>query len=45
MKQATGWKLEEAIQLFYVGNEGGPVGSSSTPVENPNLLDQNSVYV
>ncbi|KAK6122456.1 hypothetical protein DH2020_043793 [Rehmannia glutinosa] len=20
---ATGWKLEEAIQLFYVGNEGG----------------------
>ncbi|KAG6399108.1 hypothetical protein SASPL_140582 [Salvia splendens] len=21
--QATGWKLEEAIQLFYVGNDGG----------------------
>ncbi|KAL0296515.1 UNVERIFIED_CONTAM: Plant UBX domain-containing protein 7, partial [Sesamum radiatum] len=24
--QATGWKLEEAIQLFYVGNEGRELG-------------------
>lgn len=33
-EQATSWKLEEAIQLFLVGNEGG-VGavlpSSHTP--------------
>ncbi|KAK1385339.1 UBX domain-containing protein [Heracleum sosnowskyi] len=27
--QATGWQLEEAIQLFYVGNETGAVASSS----------------
>ncbi|XVF43510.1 hypothetical protein PTKIN_Ptkin02bG0045400 [Pterospermum kingtungense] len=27
--QATSWKLDEAIQLFYVGNEGGVVASSS----------------
>ncbi|PIN05048.1 hypothetical protein CDL12_22414 [Handroanthus impetiginosus] len=26
--QATGWKLEEAIQLFYVGNEGGSAAPS-----------------
>ncbi|XVE85523.1 hypothetical protein DITRI_Ditri17bG0097600 [Diplodiscus trichospermus] len=27
--QATSWKLDEAIQLFYVGNEGGVVASAS----------------
>lgn len=27
--QATGWQLEEAIQLFYVGTETGAVASSS----------------
>ncbi|KAL3635885.1 hypothetical protein CASFOL_020432 [Castilleja foliolosa] len=31
--QATGWKLEEAIQLFYVGNEGGLATTSSPPSE------------
>ncbi|XP_023760569.1 plant UBX domain-containing protein 7 [Lactuca sativa] len=43
--QATSWKLEEAIQLFYIGNEGGAAASSSPyvpPVENDGLLsDQN----
>ncbi|XP_057961232.1 plant UBX domain-containing protein 7 isoform X2 [Malania oleifera] len=34
--QATSWRLEEAIQLFYVGNEGAAVASSShsSPMEN-----------
>ncbi|CAM8938877.1 unnamed protein product [Rhodiola kirilowii] len=34
--QATGWRLEEAIQLFYVGNEGGPMVAdpNSPPSEN-----------
>lgn len=34
--QATGWKLEEAIQLFYVGNEGGlaPPSAYSPPIES-----------
>ncbi|KAL2906929.1 Plant UBX domain-containing protein 7 [Bienertia sinuspersici] len=27
--QATSWQLEEAIQLFYVGNESGAMASSS----------------
>ncbi|KAL5554127.1 hypothetical protein UlMin_041528 [Ulmus minor] len=39
--QATSWKLDEAIQLFYVGNEGGTiVGSSSQtpPIENFDAL-------
>lgn len=31
--QATSWKLEEALQLFYVGNEGGAMPASS---EAPN---------
>ena len=31
MEQATSWKLEDAIQLFYVGNEGGAVASASHP--------------
>ncbi|GLT85090.1 hypothetical protein SLE2022_032920 [Rubroshorea leprosula] len=36
--QATSWKLEDAIQLFYVGNEGGPTASTSDtpPVESVN---------
>lgn len=43
--QATSWKLEEAIQLFYVGNEGGVMASSShlPPEENATpLADQSS---
>ncbi|KAL8172318.1 hypothetical protein V2J09_024122 [Rumex salicifolius] len=43
--QATSWKLEEAIQLFYVGNEGGLATSSSSfpPAENiAPMDDQNS---
>ncbi|KAI3921124.1 hypothetical protein MKX01_036103 [Papaver californicum] len=41
--QATSWKLEEAIQLFYVGNENGAFTSSSfAPPEesSPPLVDQ-----
>lgn len=42
--QATSWKLEEAIQLFYVGNEGSGLASSSVsspPTENvPPLHNQ-----
>ncbi|KAK9106444.1 hypothetical protein Syun_022455 [Stephania yunnanensis] len=30
--QATSWKLEEAIQLFYIGNEGSLASSSHAPV-------------
>lgn len=41
--QATGWKLEEAIQLFYIGNEGGlaaqsvrsPPRESDMPLNHP----------
>ncbi|KAK4597079.1 hypothetical protein RGQ29_014900 [Quercus rubra] len=43
--QATSWKLEEAIQLFFVGNEGGLVAapSQSPAAENVNTLaDQNT---
>ncbi|XP_064948758.1 plant UBX domain-containing protein 7-like [Musa acuminata AAA Group] len=29
--QATRWRLDEAVQLFYVGNEDGGVASSSLP--------------
>uniref|UniRef100_A0A7N0VC67 UBX domain-containing protein n=1 Tax=Kalanchoe fedtschenkoi TaxID=63787 RepID=A0A7N0VC67_KALFE len=34
--QATGWKLEDAIQLFYVGNDGAPMvaASNSPPPDN-----------
>ncbi|KAI3431172.1 UBX domain-containing protein [Psidium guajava] len=44
--QATSWKLEEAIQLFYVGNEGGGIGGQSnpSPVDGGNavLVDENA---
>lgn len=42
--QATNWKLEEAIQLFYIGNESGTAASTPyvPPPQNDNLLpDQN----
>lgn len=33
-EQATSWKLDEAIQLFYVGNESGAIASASrSPAE------------
>ncbi|KAK1412083.1 hypothetical protein QVD17_33051 [Tagetes erecta] len=42
--QATSWKLEEAIQLFYVGNDGGAAAAAASssfvsPLEN-DLPDQ-----
>ncbi|KAK8526172.1 hypothetical protein V6N12_020652 [Hibiscus sabdariffa] len=43
--QATSWKLDEALQLFYVGNEGGVVApaSESPAADNvDSLVDQNS---
>lgn len=43
--QATSWNIEEAIQLFYVENESGPVASSaySQPIEDvAALADQSS---
>ncbi|XP_034200485.1 plant UBX domain-containing protein 7 isoform X3 [Prunus dulcis] len=41
--QATGWQLEEAIQLFYVGNEAGSIAAAQPPTENiENLADQTS---
>ncbi|XP_058090460.1 plant UBX domain-containing protein 7-like isoform X2 [Magnolia sinica] len=45
--QATSWKLEEAIQLFYVGNEGGGLASSSLspPTENSPPLANESLDV
>lgn len=47
LTQATSWNLEDAIQLFYVGNEGGAVASSSyfPPEENATpLVDKSSRY-
>ncbi|KAJ4710245.1 UBX domain-containing protein [Melia azedarach] len=44
--QATSWKLDEALQLFYVGNEGGAIASAShsSPEENlDSKADQNLV--
>ncbi|XP_043715864.1 plant UBX domain-containing protein 7-like isoform X2 [Telopea speciosissima] len=43
--QATSWKLEEAIQLFYVGNEGGglPSSSYSSPTKNASPLPGQSI--
>lgn len=46
--QATSWKLEEAIQLFFVGNEGGLGASSlySSPLENnKHPVNQSSRFV
>ncbi|KAJ9563602.1 hypothetical protein OSB04_008762 [Centaurea solstitialis] len=43
--QATSWKLEEAIQLFYVGHEGGAAALSPyiPPLENDGgLPNQNT---
>nr|XP_011463491.1 PREDICTED: UBX domain-containing protein 2 isoform X2 [Fragaria vesca subsp. vesca] len=43
--QATGWNLEEALQLFYVGNEAGPVAQPQPqpPTGNAsNLAEQSS---
>jgi len=44
--QATSWKLEEAIQLFYIGNEGVVASSSYLPPEEnaAPLADQSSRY-
>ncbi|XP_038701358.1 plant UBX domain-containing protein 7-like isoform X2 [Tripterygium wilfordii] len=33
--QATSWQLEEAIQLYFVGGDGGVIASTSS-TENPN---------
>ncbi|KAJ4961060.1 hypothetical protein NE237_020970 [Protea cynaroides] len=43
--QATSWKLEEAIQLFYLGNEGGglPSSSYSSPTEIASPLPAQSL--
>ncbi|GAB2279757.1 hypothetical protein Dimus_014396 [Dionaea muscipula] len=43
--QATSWKLEEAIQLFYVGSEGGLTASSSQSASadnNAHLVNKTS---
>lgn len=43
--QATSWKLEDAIQLYFIGNEGGAVPSTanSTPTEDV-VTDQSVRY-
>ncbi|GFP93981.1 UBX domain-containing protein 7 [Phtheirospermum japonicum] len=43
--QATGWKLEEAIQLFYAGNEGGLATTSvfPPPTESDLPLDDSTL--
>ncbi|AAF63167.1 T5E21.7 [Arabidopsis thaliana] len=40
--QATSWKLEEAIQLFYIGNEGGMLqsGTHTQPASNDDAAAQ-----
>ncbi|XP_010476513.1 PREDICTED: plant UBX domain-containing protein 7 [Camelina sativa] len=40
--QATSWKLDEAIQLFYIGNEGGmlPSGTHTLPESNDPMASQ-----
>ncbi|KAL1568696.1 plant UBX domain-containing protein 7-like isoform X2 [Salvia divinorum] len=51
--QATGWKLEEAIQLFYVGNDGSlgtqsvnsPPRESDMPLDHPNLSEMEKELV
>ncbi|KAJ0897843.1 putative UBX domain, Ubiquitin-like domain superfamily, Thioredoxin-like superfamily [Helianthus annuus] len=39
--QATGWKLEEAIQLFFVGNEFGHAPHIAPPENDVFMPDQN----
>ncbi|CAA3000419.1 plant UBX domain-containing 7 [Olea europaea subsp. europaea] len=39
--QATSWKLEDAIQLFYLGNEGGAAAPSFYPSELENDVPLN----
>jgi len=41
-QQATSWKLEEAIQLFYIGNEGGMLqsGTHTQPASNDDAAAQ-----
>lgn len=41
-QQATSWKLDEAIQLFYIGNEGGmlPSGTDTLPESNDQVAAQ-----
>ncbi|XP_065856577.1 plant UBX domain-containing protein 7 isoform X2 [Euphorbia lathyris] len=44
--QATSWKLEEALQLFYIGNEVGQVAPASQPPPSENAYpfpDVNSI--
>ncbi|KAJ9554126.1 hypothetical protein OSB04_018171 [Centaurea solstitialis] len=43
--QATNWKLEEAIQLFYVGNEAGAASLSPyiPPIENEAVISDQSL--
>lgn len=45
-QQATSWKLEEAIQLFYVGGEGGMVssGTHTQPRSNDPMAAQSWGY-
>ncbi|ESQ35351.1 hypothetical protein EUTSA_v10007578mg [Eutrema salsugineum] len=40
--EATSWKLEEAIQLFYVGGEGGmlPSGTHTQPASDDHMAAQ-----
>ena len=44
--QATSWNLEEALQLFYLGNEAGSMAAPQPPTENAsNLAEQSSGLV
>lgn len=46
--QATSWKLEEAIQLFYLGNESGittPSAQTEGWETDVPLVDPNVRYV
>ncbi|KAK9690537.1 hypothetical protein RND81_09G135700 [Saponaria officinalis] len=42
--EATSWKLEEAIQLFYAGNEGGDDVRPPLPVKRETLYDDAMLY-
>ncbi|MQM15781.1 hypothetical protein Taro_048731 [Colocasia esculenta] len=40
MPQATSWKLEDAVQLFYVGSEGGgpaPIPAPPSPIHEDSV--------